>query len=142
MWSIHSQWNAYRGESYGRRRSGENPSKLRVFSIRRSPWHFFHRSKAEAEVFLRGGPSCRTRCGAPDFAVEGTFERRNCCIRSSSGELVARITRKRVGNGGVVLADDVFSLVIKPGFDAEMVMGFVIVLDRICGKSFGPILCS
>lgn len=55
---------------------------------------------------------------------------------------MARITRKRVRNGGVVLASDVFSLVIKHGFDAEMVMGFVVVLDRICRKSFGPILCS
>ncbi|PKI44589.1 hypothetical protein CRG98_034944 [Punica granatum] len=143
MWSIHSQWNAYRGESYSCSRSGQSMTKLRVFTLRRCSRHLLHSSKAEAEVFLRKEAACRTLSGqAPDFTIEGSFERRNCCIRRSSGEVVARIARKRVKNGGVVLSNDVFSLVIKPGFDAEMVMGFVIVLDRICHKSYGPVMCS
>lgn len=142
MWSIRGQWDAYKGESYDCSRSGEIPTKLRLFSMRRSSRHLFSSSKAEAEVFLNRDTTCRSQCGGSDFVIEGSFKRRSCCIRSSSGELVAMISRKRVKNGGVVLETDVFSLVIKPGYDAKMIMGFVIVLDRICHKSFGPILCS
>ncbi|KAK4775898.1 hypothetical protein SAY87_023859 [Trapa incisa] len=144
MWSIRGQWNAYTEESYGccSSRSGEIPAKLRLFLMRRSPRRLFSSSEVEAEVVLCGDAACRSRCRAPDFTIEGSFERRSCCIRSSSGEIVAKIYRKRVKNGGgIVLENDVFSLAIKPGFDAKMVMGFVVVLDRIRRKSYGPILC-
>ncbi|KAK4773093.1 hypothetical protein SAY87_028112 [Trapa incisa] len=139
MWSIRGQWNAYRGESY---RSGEIPiKKLKLFSMRRGPRGLFSSSEAEAEVLLCGDAASTSQHREPDFRIEGSFERRSCCIRSSSGETVAKISRKRVNNGGVVLENDVFSLAIKPGFDAKMVMGFVVVLDRIRRKPYRPILC-
>lgn len=54
---------------------------------------------------------------------------------------MAKISRKRA-SATVVLANDVFNLEVRPGFDVEMIMGFVVVLDRICMKPFEPILCS
>ena len=105
---------------------------------------------AEAEVFLEKPTTSTARARrddqeaidrTPDFSIEGCFWRRNCRIRSSNGEVVANIARKKV-NDRVLLGDDVFSLVVQPGFDAQLVMSFVVVLDRICVKPYAPILCS
>ncbi|KAF3953074.1 hypothetical protein CMV_021440 [Castanea mollissima] len=77
-----------------------------------------------------------TTSKTPDFRIEGCFRRRNCkIIKSSSGEMVARIARKRVNNRRILLGDDVFSLAVQPGFDPQLIMAFVIILDRICGAS-------
>ncbi|KAE8098962.1 hypothetical protein FH972_016981 [Carpinus fangiana] len=99
-----------------------------------------HSSKddVEAIVVMGHGQSDQT----PDFRIEGCFRRRNCKIKSSStGQMVAKIARKRVNNK-ILLGDDVFTLAVQPGFDTQLVMAFVIILDRICGKPFAPVLCS
>lgn len=58
-----------------------------------------------------------------------------------TGEVVAKIARKKV-NPTVVLGDDVFSLVVQPGLESQLIMAFVVILDRICVKPFAPSLCS
>ncbi|KAM1691415.1 hypothetical protein ACFX15_032496 [Malus domestica] len=135
MLSLQDQWNAYRGEDG----CGKNPKSSRVFTMKSGSNLFGSRNKSEAAEVFMGGPTSSN--SAPDFIVEGCFRRRNCKIRDCSGELVATVSRKRVNNS-VLLENDVFSLVVQPGFDLELIMGFVIVLDRICGKTFTPILCS
>lgn len=132
--SMQCQWHAYKGENdYGKK-----TPNLRVFSMRRSSLLFHNNSKSEAEVFLGG----RVKHGqAPDFTIEGSFTRRNCIIRSSTGEVAAKISRKRATTT-VLLGDDVFSLAVQPGFDPELAMAFVVILDRICKKAYKPVLCS
>ncbi|KAM3690097.1 hypothetical protein ACJW31_09G096000 [Castanea mollissima] len=145
--SMQYQWNAYRGEDKTGKRVTSTTSK--VFSMR-SGSTLFHSSKDEAIVMMMGssaGPSTNNsntdRHQTPDFRIEGCFRRRNCKIlKSSSGEMVARIARKRVNNRRILLGDDVFSLAVQPGFDPQLIMAFVIILDRICGKPFAPVLCS
>ncbi|KAL6132890.1 hypothetical protein ACLB2K_065129 [Fragaria x ananassa] len=134
--SVQDQWNAYRGD-YG---CAKNPKSSRVFTMKNTGSGLFSRSnktEATAEVFM----GSETTSPSPDFRIEGCFQRRNCKIRSSSGQLVANVARKRVNNT-VMLGEDVFSLVVQPGFDLDLIMAFVIVLDRICGKPLTPILCS
>lgn len=145
--SMQCQWNAYRGEDKTGKRVTSTTSK--VFSMR-SGSTLFHSSKEEAIVMMMGsssGPSTNNsntdHHQTPDFRIEGCFRRRNCkIIKSSSGEMVARIARKRVNNRRILLGDDVFSLAVQPGFDPQLIMAFVIILDRICGKPFAPVLCS
>lgn len=145
--SMQCQWNAYRGEDKMGKRVTSTTSK--VFSMR-SGSTLFHSSKEEAIVMMMGsssGPSTNNsnidHHQTPDFRIEGCFRRRNCkIIKSSSGEMVARIARKRVNNRRILLGDDVFSLAVQPGFDPQLIMAFVIILDRICGKPFAPVLCS
>lgn len=96
------------------------------------------RRKEEAEVLMGCSDS---KYQIPDFTIEGSFKRRNCNIKNSSGRMVAKIVRKRV-NSTVLLADDVFTLLLQPGFDAYLIMAFVIVLDRISSHPFRPLLCS
>ncbi|KAL5539053.1 hypothetical protein UlMin_042292 [Ulmus minor] len=138
VFSMQNQWNGYRGE---------DKSSTKVFSMtRRSKSLLFNGGDklSEAEVFLEG--SCRNSSKdddkeAPDFKIHGCFWRRNCKIRNRRGEVVANIARKKVNNN-IVLGDDVFSLVVQPGFDAELIMAFVIILDRISAKPYAPVLCS
>ncbi|EEF42303.1 protein LURP-one-related 5 [Ricinus communis] len=128
--SMQYQWNAYRGE-YG---CGTN-SKL--FSMRSSSV-IFHTGRDVSEIFMGG---LTRQCQNPDFRIEGSFRARDCKIKSASDEVVAKMSRKRV-NTTVLLSDDVFSLVVKPGFDTQLIMAFVVVLDRISNKPFTPVLCS
>ncbi|GMN40690.1 hypothetical protein TIFTF001_009915 [Ficus carica] len=146
VFSIQYQWNAFRGEE--RNKSSQKSSK--VFSMRSKSFFSQNSDKnVEAEVFLERPTRRRQKAAvddydktAPDFRIEGCFWRRNCKIRSTrTGQVVANISRKKV-NDRVLLGDDVFSLVVQPGFDAQLIMAFVIVLDRICVKPYAPILCS
>ncbi|KAL5974903.1 hypothetical protein ACLOJK_031579 [Asimina triloba] len=129
MLSMRKQWNAF---------EGDNSSKL-FFSMKRRS---MVQSSDEVEVFMMSaGSRKRLNNREPDFTIEGSFGRRHCKIRSGKGEVVAEISRKRI-NPAILLSDDVFSLVVGPGYDSELMMAFVIVMDRICGKPFTPALCS
>lgn len=109
----------------------------KAFTMRR-PSSLMQKSACDAEVYMETGNS-----ESPDYRIEGSFRRRNCKIKNSNGQLAAKILRKRAAaNTTVMLSDDVFSLVVEPGFDPELIMAFVIILDRICGKPFTPVLCS
>lgn len=102
---------------------------------------FFSGGKDKAEV-LMGSSSRQQGKTTPDFRIEGSFRNRNCKIRNAEGEVVAKIGRKRVMNSTVMLSDDVFSLAIRPGYSSDLIMAFVIVLDRISAKPYTPALCS
>ncbi|KAI9380731.1 hypothetical protein POPTR_016G143500v4 [Populus trichocarpa] len=141
MLSMQYQWNAYRGDQDGCERTSK------VFSMRSpSVLSDFHAAgrKHVAEIFMG------TRLGGrrhdqnmPDFKIQGSFRSRDCkIVKTCTGEVVARISRKRANNTTILLSDDVFSLVVQPGFDTHLIMAFVIVLDRISSKPFSPFLCS
>nr|XP_048319938.1 protein LURP-one-related 5-like isoform X2 [Ziziphus jujuba var. spinosa] len=166
--SMQYQWNAYRGETedgFGTSSRRKSTSSImmsgKVFSMRRrrrsSGSVFFHsgNNDEEAEVFLHGGSPLITKekgdetsssspssSSIPDFRIGGCFRRRNCIITCGrTGQLVAKIARKKV-NSTILLGDDVFSLTVQPGFHIDLIMAFVIILDRICGKPYAPVLCS
>lgn len=139
--SMQKQWNAYRGEvveGTGKRGKRCNSNTSKVFTMRST-----NKKNEEAEVFLQQvqHPSKKEEA---DFRIKGCFRRRNCVITSgSSGQPVAKIARKKANNSTVLLGEDVFSLVVQPGFEIDLVMAMVVVLDRICGQpSYAPVLCS
>ncbi|KAJ0087632.1 hypothetical protein Patl1_31639 [Pistacia atlantica] len=136
MLSMQYQWNAYREEE---EEEDDHGKRSRVFSMMRRSLVFFHNGKDEAEVYMGGNKQAQSN--RPDFTIEGSFRTRNCKIKNANGEVVAKISRKRV-NSTILLSDDVFNLVVQPGFPTHLVMAFVIVLDRICSKPFAPVLCS
>ncbi|XP_073009495.1 protein LURP-one-related 5-like [Typha latifolia] len=133
--SMHARWNVYECEDSSNKRS-----KLRVFSMRRCS---ILQSSDEAEVFM-GSNTADSKSTKPSFQMEGCFRRRCCKIRGSKGEEVAKICPKKAGGGGaaVMLGEDVFSLVVEPGVDCKLVMAFVVIMDRICRRSFTPVICS
>uniref|UniRef100_A0A7C9DSQ7 Uncharacterized protein n=2 Tax=Opuntia streptacantha TaxID=393608 RepID=A0A7C9DSQ7_OPUST len=67
-----------------------------------------------------------------EYQIEGSFSNRCCTVYDAmTREVVAEIRRKVDASANVVLGKDVFSLLVKPGFDAAFAMGLVLVLDQI-----------
>ncbi|XP_010278906.1 PREDICTED: protein LURP-one-related 8-like isoform X2 [Nelumbo nucifera] len=114
-------------------------NKSPVFCMRRRS---IFPGNGETEAFM-GVPRKRYAKTStnPDFQIEGSFRKRHCKIIGHNGTVAAEISRKKVNNTTILLSDDVFNLVVQPGFDCELVMAFVVIMDRICPKLFTPILC-
>ncbi|XP_010247598.1 PREDICTED: protein LURP-one-related 12-like isoform X2 [Nelumbo nucifera] len=114
--SLHQRWEGFLGE----RSEGDKP----IFSVRRSS--IIGRSSVTVDVF--GNPG-------EEYLIDGSFPQRCCTIYdtsfNSSKEAVAEIRRKVDASTNMVLGRDVFSLCLKPGFDAAFAMGLVLVLDQI-----------
>lgn len=129
--SLQHRWNAYKGtDSDG---DGSQIIQPYVFSMRKQSTFGYFKFQNEADIFMG-------RAELPDFRIEGSFRRRTWRItRFGDGEVIARISTKKVGN--MILSDEVFSLVVVPGFSRQLAMAFVIVLDRICGNKYMPSLC-
>ncbi|KAL2591065.1 hypothetical protein AAZV13_13G323400 [Glycine max] len=70
------------------------------------------------------------------YQIEGCFSQRCCTVFNVTKESVAEISRKVDPTTSVVLGKEVFSLCVKPGFDAAFAMGFVLVLDQISGEDY------
>ncbi|KAK2983621.1 hypothetical protein RJ640_023155 [Escallonia rubra] len=147
-------------------------NKKRVFTMRRPSSLLMilpgssGNTPCEAEVFVEktptptrvsppssaGGGGGTTRSTVDNFRIEGSFRRRNCKIKDAgTGQVAAKIARKRAAAANISstttlldFGDDVFNLVIQPGFDPDLMMAFVVILDRICGgaKPYTPVLCS
>ncbi|KAI3716270.1 hypothetical protein L6452_23492 [Arctium lappa] len=114
--SLHQRWEGFLGE----RIEGENSKP--IFSVRRSS--IIGRSNMTVEVF-----GDRTE----EYFIEGCFGSRNCTIYDSGKETMAEIRRKVDATTNVMLGKDVFSLILKAGFDGAFAMGLVLVLDQING---------
>ncbi|XP_068669473.1 protein LURP-one-related 12-like [Aristolochia californica] len=130
MLSMHDQWNGFEGDGYSK-----TCTKTPLFSMNKKS---ILQTSDEIEVFMG---SCRNRTSSPDFRIDGCFRRRHCKIREGNGKVVAEICRKKV-NTTILLSEDVFSLIVRPGFSSELIMAFIVVMDRICRKPVTPIMCS
>ncbi|ERN20132.1 hypothetical protein AMTRI_Chr06g201550 [Amborella trichopoda] len=122
--STHDRWEGFEGEA-GPKKTQKHP----VFALRRCS---VFQNNDQAEVFMGSQ--------VPKFQIEGCFRKRNCTIKTATGELVAKISRK-MSRSNVMLTDDVFSMVVHPGHDHALLMAFVVVLDRISRKPYTPVLC-
>ncbi|XP_031486505.1 protein LURP-one-related 5-like [Nymphaea colorata] len=126
--SMHEQWDGFEGEG-SPRKTGRG---RRVFSIRKR-----HMANHKGQAVVNIGDDF----SVPDFYIEGNYSKRCCKIRRVTGEVVAEICRKQASTSdAVLLGTDVFSLTINPGFDSELVMAFVVAMDRISWKYFIPAL--
>ncbi|XP_066372754.1 protein LURP-one-related 5-like [Miscanthus floridulus] len=138
IFSMRDQWNCYKASEEGQGKRTSHP----LFSMRKCS---ILQNGHEAEVFMSGCSTASDNPGqGPNFLVEGCFRRRNCKIRNSDGEEVARIVRKKAeaASNSWTLGDDVFSLVVEPNVDCTVIMAFVVVLDRICWRPYTPMICS
>ncbi|CAL9754736.1 unnamed protein product, partial [Musa acuminata subsp. burmannicoides] len=95
-----------------------------VFDTRRRP---VLQSCDEAEVLMDSTPDHKL----PDFRTEGCFRRRNCKIMDRNDDEVTRISRNKE-NKSVAPGDDVFSLIIQPNMETELMAAFLVLMDRIC----------
>ncbi|XP_074312643.1 protein LURP-one-related 5-like [Silene latifolia] len=122
--SLHNRWEGYLGE----RTEGSKP----IFSVKRAS--IIGRSGVTVEMYENAGE---------EYQIEGSFTHRSCTIYdASSREVMGEIRRKVDASANVVLGKDVFSLIVKPGFDAAFAMGLVLVLDQINTEGLADVLGS
>lgn len=117
--SLHQRWEGFKGE----RRDGDKP----IFSVKRSSIIGRSGGSVTVEVYDKSHE---------EYHIEGCFSQRCCTVFNARKEIVAEIRRKVDPTTSVMLGKEVFSLCVKPGFDAAFAMGFVLVLDQIGGDSF------
>lgn len=118
--SLHQRWEGYIGE----KRKDQDPS----FTTHRSS--IIGRSEVLVEVY--GGDADE------EYHIEGSYSKRCCTVYKSSRESSLRepkaeIKRKVDPSTHVMLGKDVFSLLLKPGFDGAFAMGLVLILDQMYG---------
>lgn len=114
--SLHQRWEGFKGEKM----EGDKPT----FSVKRSSMIGRPRAGVTVEVYDNSGE---------EYHIEGCFSQRGCKVFNSMKEIVAEIYRKVDPTTGNMLGKEVFSLCVKPGFDAAFAMGFILVLDHISG---------
>lgn len=127
--SMHGRWSGFKGDD-----GLKTEATPCVFSMRR---RLILQRGDGAEVFL-GSPDYQSP--TPNFRTEGCFRRRCCKILDGKGEEVALICPKKA-NTSIMLDNDVFSLVIQPGVDCELIMSFLVIMDRICRKPLAACMC-
>ncbi|XP_057533945.1 protein LURP-one-related 12 [Amaranthus tricolor] len=122
--SLHNRWEGFLGE----RTDGSKP----IFSVKRSS--IIGRSGVTVETYQNTGE---------EYQIEGSFAQRCCTIYdSSSKQVMAEIRRKVDASSNVVLGKDVFSLLVKPGFDSAFAMGLVLVLDQISSDGLVDVIST
>ncbi|KAJ1393465.1 Tubby-like, C-terminal [Sesbania bispinosa] len=107
----------------GKERTVDKP----IFSVKRAS--IIGRSRASVTVEVYDNPG-------EEYLIEGCFSQRCCTVFNVMKETVAEIRRKVDPTTSVMLGKEVFSLCVKPGFDAAFAMGFVLVLDQISGENY------
>lgn len=163
MFNIQNQWN---GCIYREDDNKSSKSHKRIFTMRRpsSSLSLIRKTKnyhaqIEAEVYFnhhntepKPDDISRRKSRQPDYRIEGSFWKRNCKIMSTaSGEVAAKIMRKSTGTSTmmsgkssrstIMLSEEVFTLEVTKSFDPQLIMAFVVILDRICFKPiFTPLI--
>ncbi|KAF3321880.1 protein LURP-one-related 5-like protein [Carex littledalei] len=126
--SMHDRWNVYSTEE-----CTNDGSKLPIFSVRRCA---ILQNTDSSQVFI-GCSNTNSSKLRPTFTIDGCFEKRCCRVIDSNGREVAKISRKTTsGDVPVMLSDDVFSLILQPGVECQIIMALLVIMDRICHKSF------
>ncbi|KAH0464734.1 hypothetical protein IEQ34_004837 [Dendrobium chrysotoxum] len=124
--SMYDQWKGYRGSDGG---NSKKNLKSHLFTMRRRS--FVRNNDDIVEVIMSAGGGSACAAMAADFTIEGNFKKRCCKIRGRGGQVLASITPKKV-SPSMVLGKDVFSLFIEEDVCPELIMAFIVIMDRIC----------
>ncbi|KAL6972602.1 hypothetical protein U1Q18_026777 [Sarracenia purpurea var. burkii] len=117
-------WEGYRS-STGAVVNGENNPGFQV----REPFGILRR-RSPCEVVV-GSDSDKTQQNR--YKMESRTSNSSWKIVDNSGELVAEVKRK-MSRDGIVLGDDVWTMVVEPNIDQSLVMGLIIVNSLINNK--------
>ncbi|WOL14747.1 protein LURP-one-related 8-like [Canna indica] len=115
--SLGDHWLIYEGEE------AANPR----FAVKKHVNFISSRSLAHVTPRSSAAKSCLA------YEVEGSYSRRCCAVYDERRRQLAQVKRKQTA-AGVAFGNDVFHLIVEPGFDSAFAMGIVILLEQM----FGP----
>ncbi|CAL5210593.1 unnamed protein product [Lathyrus oleraceus] len=116
--SLHRRWEGFKDD----RKKGDKP----IFNVRRRS--IIGRSRSNVIVEIHDNPNML-------YLIEGCFSQRSCKIFNTKKKLVVEIRRKVDPTTNVMLGKEVFVLCVQPDYDVSFIMGLILVLDQINGKS-------
>ncbi|KAL3825063.1 hypothetical protein ACJIZ3_021092 [Penstemon smallii] len=117
--SVLGMWEGYRADIISKKATG--------FSAKRKLMGFLSgKSLLKVVVGLNKDQSC-------EYVVENQMCKSSCKIIDNFGGLVAEVKRK-ITTSGVVLDEDVLTMVVEPHIDHSLIMGLVVVFGLINHK--------
>ncbi|CAA7389312.1 unnamed protein product [Spirodela intermedia] len=121
LWSAHSWWNVFRGDSI-------DDSDL-LFTAKRSS---LFQLKTKLDVFL----AANTKDDVCDFRVKGSYLESSCIIyQGDSSVIVAQMKKYTVKS--MILGKDSFGVTIYPNVDHAFIVALIVILDEINKESGG-----
>ena len=109
--SFHNLWNGYLMDF-------NQPTKL-IFTLREPKQCLV--TKSAIKVSLEPNKHW-------DFEVKGSFIEKSCTINDRKGDIIAEVRVNEPIN-------DVYQVVVQPGYDQAFVIGIIAVLDNINGET-------
>ncbi|XP_075505277.1 protein LURP-one-related 11-like [Primulina tabacum] len=124
--SVLGLWEGYRPANTGKKKKKPEFRVTKVLNIRK------------VLGFRRGASSFKVVVGLDknqprEYVMEAQICKSSCKIVDNSGKLVAEVKRK-ITNSGVVLGEDVLTMVVEPYEDHCLIMGLVVVFGLILRK--------
>jgi uncharacterized protein YxjI len=119
--SLAERWVIYDGADA----AGTTPPPRPLLSVQR---HVGLRASSGKKTLAHVVAASSSAGDGEAFVVEGSYGRRACAVRDARGDVVAEVRRKEA------VGDDLFRLVVSPGFGAPLAMGLVIALDELFGS--------
>lgn len=121
---LAENWCVYEGEGGGETRARNKP----ICRVRKNMniLHVAPNSKVLAYVY-----DYRISEKKYAYSIEGSYGERSCKVLDASRRVVAEVKRKEAIKGGVCFGAEVFLLVVLPGFDPELAMALVLLLDQM-----------
>ncbi|KAL3498914.1 hypothetical protein ACH5RR_041646 [Cinchona calisaya] len=79
-------------------------------------------------AYVYRGMSCKRH----SYVVEGSYVQRSCKVLDESRRVVVEIKKKETMiGGGVSFGQEVFLLIVQPGFDSGFAMALILLLDQM-----------
>ncbi|KAK6943222.1 LURP-one-related [Dillenia turbinata] len=116
MWSAHSRWQVFRGES-------TEPTDL-IFSVKRSS---IFQLKTKLDVFL----ARNTAEQVPDFTVKGSYFERSCVVFAGESENIVAQMHKKRSVQSILFGKDRFNVTVYPNIDYAFIVSLIVILDEI-----------
>lgn len=121
VFSMHSRWEVYRGES-------TNASDL-LFTVKKAS---IFQLKTAIDVFLAGNTSEHV-C---DFKIRGSYFERSCTVYLGNSDTVIAQTERKYTVTNILLDKDTFNITVSPHVDYVFIAALVVILDEIHEERF------
>lgn len=130
--SLVDRWFVYEGEGgdycSARRTTRAASKSWPEFCVRKNMNLLNANPNILAHVYREASGSHKRRA----YVIEGSYTHRSCKVLDDcSRNVVAEIKRKEANVGGVSYGEEVFHLIVHPGFDPGFAMALVILLDQM-----------
>ncbi|KAF5732084.1 hypothetical protein HS088_TW18G00773 [Tripterygium wilfordii] len=123
QWKLLGFWEGYRPSMSGGGGEASKSKKRPGFQVRKTLVGMFGGGDSTCKVTAEGLDKNQQ---SHDFKIQSWSNNSICKIVDKSGDLIAEVRRKQL-SCGIVLGEDVLTMVVQPHVDHSLIMAIVIV---------------